>query len=151
MTQDRRWCVLSGRLSDPRDHRGKNESLRLAGGEEPMCSRPVVTPAEARDGRHRREIYHAENGDGGCFCRDDDGRVFVLHRPMYHPAERRRKSSSESSWEEVSGTRASSAGWSNCRVDDTADREGGSPLSSGCFPCFALRKLLAFPSHAGAG
>jgi len=29
---------------------------------------------------HQREIYHSENGDRWLLCRDDDGRVFVLHR-----------------------------------------------------------------------
>ena len=29
---------------------------------------------------HRREIYHSENGDRWLLCRDDDGRVFVLHK-----------------------------------------------------------------------
>ena len=27
-----------------------------------------------------REIYHSENGDRWLLCRDDDGRVFVLHK-----------------------------------------------------------------------
>jgi hypothetical protein len=29
---------------------------------------------------HKREIYHSENGDRWFLCRDDDGRVFVLHQ-----------------------------------------------------------------------
>ena len=29
---------------------------------------------------HPREIYHSENGDRWFLCRDDDGRVFVLHQ-----------------------------------------------------------------------
>jgi len=29
---------------------------------------------------HQREIYHSENGDRWLLCRDDDGRVFVLHK-----------------------------------------------------------------------
>ena len=28
----------------------------------------------------QREIYHSENGDRWLLCRDDDGRVFVLHK-----------------------------------------------------------------------
>ena len=28
----------------------------------------------------QREIYHSENGDRWLLCRDDNGRVFVLHR-----------------------------------------------------------------------
>jgi hypothetical protein len=28
----------------------------------------------------QREIYHSENGDRWFLCRDDDGRVFVLHQ-----------------------------------------------------------------------
>jgi hypothetical protein len=27
-----------------------------------------------------REIYHSENGDRWFLCRDDDGRLFVLHK-----------------------------------------------------------------------
>jgi hypothetical protein len=29
---------------------------------------------------HSREIYHSENGDQWFLCRDEDGRVFVLHK-----------------------------------------------------------------------
>ncbi len=29
---------------------------------------------------HQREIYHSENGDRWLLCRDEDGRVFVLHK-----------------------------------------------------------------------
>jgi hypothetical protein len=29
---------------------------------------------------HQREIYHSENGDRWLPCRDNDGRVFVLHK-----------------------------------------------------------------------
>jgi hypothetical protein len=29
---------------------------------------------------HQREIYHSENGDKWFLCRDDDSRVFVLHK-----------------------------------------------------------------------
>ena len=29
---------------------------------------------------HQREIYHSENGDRWLLCRDNDGRVFVLHK-----------------------------------------------------------------------
>ncbi len=29
---------------------------------------------------HQREIYHSENGDRWLLCRNDDGRVFVLHK-----------------------------------------------------------------------
>ena len=29
---------------------------------------------------HQREIYNSENGDKWFLCRDDDGRVFVLHK-----------------------------------------------------------------------
>lgn len=28
----------------------------------------------------RREIYQSENGDRWSLCRDDNGRVFVLHK-----------------------------------------------------------------------
>ena len=36
--------------------------------------------AEAEMSDHQREIYHSENGDRWLLCRDDDGRVFVLHK-----------------------------------------------------------------------
>ena len=44
-------------------------------------SRPrlIVSP-EAEMSDHQREIYHSENGDRWLLCRDDDGRVFVLHK-----------------------------------------------------------------------
>jgi hypothetical protein len=29
---------------------------------------------------HQREIYNSENGDQWLLCRDDHGRVFVLHK-----------------------------------------------------------------------
>src|SRR5260370_21692625 len=29
---------------------------------------------------HQREIYNSETGDRWLLCRDDDGRVFVLHQ-----------------------------------------------------------------------
>ena len=29
---------------------------------------------------YQREIYHSENGDRWLLCRDNDGRVFVLHK-----------------------------------------------------------------------
>ena len=46
------------------------ERIRVAVG----CSRGV----EMSD--HQREIYQSENGDRWLLCRDDDGRVFVLHK-----------------------------------------------------------------------
>ena len=30
--------------------------------------------------KHQRKIYNSENGDQWLLCRDDDGRVFVLHK-----------------------------------------------------------------------
>ena len=36
--------------------------------------------AEAEMSDHQREIYRSENGDRWLLCRDDDGRVFVLHK-----------------------------------------------------------------------
>jgi hypothetical protein len=35
---------------------------------------------EADMSDHQREIYHSENGDRWWLCRDDDRRVFVLHK-----------------------------------------------------------------------
>jgi len=29
---------------------------------------------------NQREIYHSENGDRWLLCRDDDSRVFILHK-----------------------------------------------------------------------
>jgi hypothetical protein len=37
-------------------------------------------PAEAEMPDRQREIYHSENGDKWFLCRDEDGRVFVLHK-----------------------------------------------------------------------
>jgi hypothetical protein len=36
------------------------------------------TEAEMSD--RQREIYHSENGDRWFLCRDEDERVFVLHK-----------------------------------------------------------------------
>jgi len=44
------------------------------------CGSPLVCSAEAEMSDHQREIYHSENGDRWLLCRDDDGRVFVLHK-----------------------------------------------------------------------
>jgi hypothetical protein len=41
---------------------------------------PLVASAEAEMSDHQREIYHSENGDRWLLCRDDDGRIFVLHK-----------------------------------------------------------------------
>jgi hypothetical protein len=42
---------------------------------------PLVVPAEARCPiTSARFIYHSENGDKWFLCRDDDSRVFVLHK-----------------------------------------------------------------------
>jgi hypothetical protein len=35
---------------------------------------------EAEMSDHHREIYHSENGDRRLLCRDDGGRVFILHK-----------------------------------------------------------------------
>jgi hypothetical protein len=79
----------------------------------------------------QREIYHSENGDRWFLCRDDDGRVFVLHqaKPTFHPAERRPKSrwgtfSEEARWD-LSIKRSSilSAAWSISQSKKTAGRE----------------------------
>jgi hypothetical protein len=40
----------------------------------------LIISAEAEMSDHQREIYHSENGDRWLLCRDDDGRVFVLHK-----------------------------------------------------------------------
>jgi hypothetical protein len=40
----------------------------------------LIVSAEAEMSDHQREIYHSENGDQWLLCRDDDGRVFVLHK-----------------------------------------------------------------------
>jgi hypothetical protein len=40
----------------------------------------LIVSAEAEMSDHQREIYHSENGDRWLLCRDDDGRVFVLHK-----------------------------------------------------------------------
>ena len=40
----------------------------------------LIVSAEAEMSDYQREIYHSENGDRWLLCRDDDGRVFVLHK-----------------------------------------------------------------------
>ena len=40
----------------------------------------LIVSAKAEMSDHQREIYHSENGDRWLLCRDDDGRVFVLHK-----------------------------------------------------------------------
>ena len=40
----------------------------------------LIVSAEAEMSDHQREIYHSENGDRWLLCRDDDGRIFVLHK-----------------------------------------------------------------------
>jgi len=40
----------------------------------------MVVSAEIEMSDHEREIYRSENGDRWLLCRDDDGRVFVLHK-----------------------------------------------------------------------
>ena len=44
-------------------------------------SRPrLIVSAEAEMSEHQREIYHSENGDRWLLCREDHGRVFILHK-----------------------------------------------------------------------
>ena len=40
----------------------------------------LIVSAEAKMSDHQREIYHSENGDRWFLCRNEDGRVFVLHK-----------------------------------------------------------------------
>jgi hypothetical protein len=40
----------------------------------------LIVSAEAKMSDRQREIYHSENGDRWLLCRDEDGRVFVLHK-----------------------------------------------------------------------
>jgi hypothetical protein len=40
----------------------------------------LIVSVEADMFDHQREIYHSENGDRWWLCRDDDGRIFVLHK-----------------------------------------------------------------------
>jgi hypothetical protein len=40
----------------------------------------LIVSVEADMSDHQRDIYHSENGDRWLLCRDDDGRVFVLHK-----------------------------------------------------------------------
>jgi hypothetical protein len=39
-----------------------------------------IVSAEAKMSDRQREIYLSENGDKWFLCRDEDGRVFVLHK-----------------------------------------------------------------------
>jgi hypothetical protein len=43
-------------------------------------SRSIVVLGGFEMPNHEREIYNSENGDRWLLCRDDDGRVFVLHK-----------------------------------------------------------------------
>jgi hypothetical protein len=67
-TPDRRLLGLFRYRTPARDSTG-NESRS-----------PLIVSAEAEMSDHQREIYHSENGDRWLLCRDDDGRVFVLHK-----------------------------------------------------------------------
>ena len=40
----------------------------------------MVVSAEIEMSDHEHEIYRSENGDRWLLCRDDDERVFVLHK-----------------------------------------------------------------------
>ena len=40
----------------------------------------MVVSVEIEMSDHEREIYCSENGDRWLLCRDDDERVFVLHK-----------------------------------------------------------------------
>jgi hypothetical protein len=40
----------------------------------------LIVSAEAKMSDYQREIYHSENGDRWFLCRNEDGRVFVLHK-----------------------------------------------------------------------
>src|SRR4051812_4220294 len=60
-----------------------NKGLRsvvLMAGKERRRGRRWLVQTEAEMSDHQREIYHSENGDRWLLCRDDDGRVFVLHK-----------------------------------------------------------------------
>ena len=57
-------------MKAPAADKGSTERIRVAYG----CFRGD------RDVRSQREIYRSENGDRWLLCRDDDERVFVLHK-----------------------------------------------------------------------
>jgi hypothetical protein len=42
----------------------------------------------------QRQIYISENGDRWLLCREEGGRVYVLHEQTYHQAEPLQKSKS---------------------------------------------------------
>jgi hypothetical protein len=58
------------RLTSPRPDDGVRERIPVA----LHCSAETEMPD------YQREIYHRENGDRWLLCRDNDGRVFVLHK-----------------------------------------------------------------------
>src|SRR5260370_20176913 len=62
-----------------RGDRRSNETAINPAGVERIRVRFIVS-AEAEMSDLQREIYHSENGDRWLLCRDDDGRVFVLHK-----------------------------------------------------------------------
>ena len=41
----------------------------------------LIASAEVEMSDRQREIYHSRNGDRLLLCRDEDGRVFVFHKP----------------------------------------------------------------------
>src|ERR1700736_2532684 len=82
--QDRRWCV--GARKAVRGHRPPRKTshaarqvARIGFFSERSMSRLIVSP-EAKMSDYQREIYHSENGDRWFLCRNEDGRVFVLHK-----------------------------------------------------------------------
>ena len=71
-TPDRR---LLGLFRYPKDARRRAQD---SSGNESRS--PLIVSAEAEMSDHQREIYHSENRDRWLLCRDDDGRVFILHK-----------------------------------------------------------------------
>jgi hypothetical protein len=79
MAQERRCCIFARTaapvLADLPENGSRGwQVARNEGGS------ALVGSAEAEMSDHQREIYLSENGDRWLLCRDDDGRVFVLHK-----------------------------------------------------------------------
>src|ERR1700686_2057790 len=70
---------LPERLSGARASRKTNPEGPAGGKERRRVAAGWLHGGSQMSG-HQREIYHSENGDRWLLCRDNDGRVFVLHK-----------------------------------------------------------------------
>jgi len=65
----------------PEDSGKRGKRIVIAGRRQGTnAGRRWLIPQRPGMSDHQREIYNSENGDRWLLCRDDDGRVFVLHK-----------------------------------------------------------------------